>query len=295
MKKSKTFGKLLAASTLSCLAMSQAWAAPVQPACTTDSVTITSIEKSPLDGAGVLYPMSAPAINSTSCYGLVNGNEASVQVGNNRGELNDGLLNGGGNKQVTPLSPTLFISNDQLLDLNGDGNATDPGWIELARGGAGTTTYNTVTNSAGVTLNIGDLLTFSLSCVNSASNSCSSGFWSLATELTIIEDVQALLGRNSFDHLAFVLKAGTDWAIYDFDFNTLSAGLGGSFNYETPYSFTGTWNTNDFANKSGGALDLSHFAVWARDPLPAENDVPEPATLALLAVGLLAMRFGKKA
>ena len=302
MKKSKLISKLFVMSALSCLAMSQAWAArvssvpSVQPACTQDSVTITSIEKSPLDGLGVLYPSSAPAINATSCYGLIDGNQDSVQVGNNIGELNDGLLNGEGNNQVLAMSPTQFITTSQLLDLDGDGVATDPGWIELARGGAGNTLYNTATNAARLTLDIAKLLTFDLSCSNTSSTECSSGTWSLATSLTIIEKVQALLGRNSFDHLAFVLKAGTDWAVYDFDFNLLSAGLGGAFNYETPYSFTGTWNTNDFTNTAGGALNLSHFAVWARDPLtPAGNDVPEPTSLALLTVGLLAMRFGKKA
>ena len=298
MKKSKVISKLFVISALSCLAMSQALAAPVpsaQPACTKDSVTITSIEVSPLDGTGVLYPSVAPAISATGCYGLIDGNQDSVQVDSNIGQLNDGLLNGAGNKQVDAINPYYFTQGQSLLDLDGDGTATDPGWIELARGGAGSTTYKTAKNLEGDVLKIADLLTFDLTCNDKTSKACSSGTWSLATNVNIVEVVQGFLGRNSFDHLAFVLKAGDAWGIYDFDFNQLSADLGGGFNFATPYSFTGTWNTNDFVNDQNKAQNLSHFAIWARDPAPAGNDVPEPATLALLAVGLLAMRFGKKA
>lgn len=294
MKKLNGISKLLAVGAFACFSMSQSFAAFVTPdgTCTTDSVTITRIEVSPLDGVGSL---GFPTINSTSCFGMVTGNNDSVQVDNNIGEIDDGLLNGEIiNKSKLGMDPYFFLTNgDKLLDLDGDGKDTDPGWIELGRSaGAGKTVdYNSITNGA-KSLAINDVLSLGLTCTNTQAEECSRGTWFLETKGDIITKVQEVLGRNSFDHLAFVFKAGTEWAVYDFNFNLLSAALPvGAFDFVTPYSFTGNWNTDDFGNSK----NLSHFSIWARDPAPADNDVPEPATLALLAVGLLALRFGKKA
>lgn len=113
----------------------------------------------------------------------------------------------------------------------------------------------------------------------------------METSLDIITRTQSLLGRKAFDHLAFVIKSSDRFAVYDFDFNLLSAELAG-FDYVTPYSFTGTWNSSDFLNRTGtSAQNFSHISIWARDPIP-ENQVPEPGSLILL--GLVALRLSRK-
>lgn len=255
-------------------------AASAAPVCNTGAVTINKIEQSPLDGQGVIY---AGNQNATLCVGPIGGNDSgNLQPKNgNIGRLNDGLLNGQGGV----LSPTWFnnaATPSPLLDLDKDGVATDPGWIYLGKGTPGGAPFEAYTQP----LDLASILNIEFACTVSdkGKKDCSKGSWSLATSLDIIDIVQDLLGRNAFDHLAFVLKAGNNYAIYDFDFNMLSAGLPG-FNYSTPYSFTGTWNTGDLGNK-----DISHISVWARDPVPqastTPNEVPEPGMALLVGLGL---------
>lgn len=254
-------------------------------------VTINTIEKSPLDGQEIIYPtetLGAP-IDATSCFGVIAGNDHQGGLSApdpNIGQLNDGLLNGEGGL----ISPLQFITQDQLLDLDGDGTATDPGWIFLGdvQQGRGFSAYDKP-------LDISTILDFTLLCTGSGGDACTSGTWSLETELNIIDIVQKELGRNAFDHLALVIKASNRYAIYDFDFNILAPqflAAGGDFDFETPYSFTGTWNTQDFLNKKGKPQDFSHISLWVRDPL-VQNDVPTPGTLALLGAGLLLLGVGR--
>lgn len=140
---------------------------------------------------------------------------------------------------------------------------------------------------------ISKVLTFTMSCDNGTST-CTKGLWSLVLADDIIETLQTtLLNRSFFDHLAFVVKAGSGnegkegkeggWAVYDFDFNALFEQTGGTlFSLQQPYSFTGTWDMKDFGDKQ-----ISHMSLWARDPLTA-SAVPTPATLSLLGVALFA-------
>jgi hypothetical protein len=125
----------------------------------------------------------------------------------------------------------------------------------------------------------------------------SGGTWSLKTEANIAELLAAagLFDRSYFDHLAFVVKAGSGandkeggWAIYDFDFNKLLLASGNAFDLTQPYSFTGTWNMDDFDGKA-----ISHMSVWARDPISV-NSVPVPGTMFLVGLGLLALGYGRK-
>lgn len=293
MSPRKHFLQLLPIALLGLLASTDAAAYLTNPGnCTTDSVTIKTIEKSPLDGNGVIFSSPpASAINASSCFGLVEGND-SGNLSNpnpNIGQLGDGLLNG----QRNIISPTQFINSSQLLDLDKNGTATDPGWIYLGKvesGGANTWSGHDKP------LNIDDILDVTMTCTGSGSDSCKQGTWTLETSLDIIKEVQQVLGRNAFDHLAFVIKAGNRYAIYDFDFNIIAESLidSGLFDFTTPYSFTGNWDTGDFPNPNGNnTQNMSHISLWARDPLPT-NNVPAPGTLALTALGFIVLSLSMR-
>lgn len=262
---------------------------PLSASCSVGAVTIKTIEVSPLDGSGTLFSGSQ---NATSCVGLFSGNDSGSPFNNpnpNIGQLNDGLLNGQGGV----LSSTWFnnpLAPSPMLDLDGNGTYTDPGWIYLGKADRADNATSFAMDAHDKPLDLADILNIQFNCVNG----CTQGTWSLETSLDIIEQVQAVLGRNAFDHLAFVIKASDRFAVYDFDFNMLSAGLPG-FDYTTPYSFTGTWNTGDFLNKNGKAQNVSHISVWARDPVPtATNEVPEPGSLLLVGLGIVGIAVAQR-
>jgi hypothetical protein len=288
----KGLGRLLAALAFTLGTVGAVSAAPISNpnTCSTDSFTIDSIVVSPLNGGQVVY--SGPGIEATSCFGKVTaahgiggGNDHWQGLSaptNNRGELGDGLLNG----ERGFISPTQFIDSSQLLDLDGDGIATDPGWLFLGsvdRDAGTKDLYNKP-------LDLSTVLDIGFTC--DAGSDCTSGTWVFETDPDIIEVVQAILGRNAFDHLAFVIKAGPAFAIYDFDFDLIAPNLIGD---GVPYSFRGSWNTLDFMNPSGkNPQAFSHISVWARDPLETSS-VPAPATALVLGLGLLSMQLVRRA
>lgn len=287
----KTLTKIALVAALG-LSATVAQAAP----CTTDSFTITSMVNA-ITGIPVTLP---GAISATDCAGVYSGNNDQGGLSSpdpNLGYAGDGLMNGESftNPQGTVyLNPLEFLQESDLLDLQNDGSANDPGWILLGSMGAAPGELNYYDKP----FDISKALSFEMLCLAGAS-SCTSGSWKLTLEEDIIELLQStLLNRSFFDHLAFVIKAGSGnggggnnnnnaqeggWAVYDFDFNKLLAQTGGAlFSLDQPYSLTGNWSTKDFGNKQ-----ISHMSVWARDPL-ATNQVSEPATLAMLGIGLLA-------
>ncbi|MCL2636457.1 MAG: hypothetical protein FWD50_07535 [Betaproteobacteria bacterium] len=307
MNMRKRFIQLLPIAALGLLASADAAAQAIsENNCKTSSVTITGITKS--DGGDVVW---AKPIEATSCFGLVRNNtDGTHQPGNdsgylsnpdpNKGYAGDGLLNGQefkhGSNLYDFINPGQFIDVGQMQDLSGNGVADDPGWIYLGK------SENGQWLAHDQPFDIGSIVTFKMGpCTVGSAGDCKGGTWTLETSLDIIEKTQAELGRNAFDHLAIILKSSDAFAIYDFDFNYLAEAMlaaGGDFDFETPYTFTGTWSTQDFTNTGNGSVQgISHISVWARDPLPPDtpdNPVPVPGTLALTALGLILLGRGMR-
>ncbi|MBA6329355.1 PEP-CTERM sorting domain-containing protein [Colwellia sp. MB02u-6] len=268
--------------------------------CSTTSVQITGITAVAAAG-GNIVPANK-VIDSTSCLGFVTypDNDWGNNPKPNMGGLGDGLLNSeavlkgqGQDKDSYYVPGDYFLTNDRdsMVNLDGIGEANDPGWIRL--GGAETTSggeWNFKYDSIG-NYNLGSVIDMSF---------IDNGTWSLAVDPSAIEFVTKALGRPSvFDHLAFVMKGpnsgGNDdgsWAIYDFNFYDLidDDKLNISFG-DTTYKFEGTWDKDMFIKNNA----LSHMSVWAHDP-PVAQDVPEPSTLAIFVlgiIGLVSRRFNK--
>ena len=207
--------------------------------------------------------------------------------------MGDGLLNG-----EDILNGMEFISSSDLQALDPDGVNNDPGWIHLAHLDADNSSisYSDVGPVPGgsATLNVSDLLTLAFECTSGNSSDCVSMNWTLTTELDIIDNVQALLGASTFDHLAFSIKAGNEnsgggWAVYDFNFKEIfDLESNNLLNFNTPYQLGGTLNTADFGNKG-----ISHLNVWARDPNDPLTQVPEPSSFIILTVGIIGLGIRK--
>lgn len=276
-----------------------------------NTVAITNMNLvNPNGSAGA--DLAIPDLNPTACI-VVNDNiSGNYPVGDNIGTLGEGVLNGGaGSGNNTQIFNPYFLppSNPSTgIELNSAYlpspltypteklvNDVDPGWIKLYSydGTTSVGKYGANPTLDGVSLAISDLMTISVT-----GGGGTFGTWSLNLQADIITKVYDLLGRNAFDHLAFVLKSSQEAIVYDFDFNVYAqyfASLGQNipFDYVTPYDFSGTWKTTDFTNKQGVVQGLSHLEIWARDP-DAIQDIPEPASLALLGLGFAALGLSRR-
>lgn len=269
--------------------------------CVTSSVQISNIRTINPSGTlgssvgGVPYP-----IDSTSCLGYVTSPDNDFGNGPNPniGGLGDGLLNQEVFKNYF-ISGDHFLThpNDSMVDLDGDGIKTDPGWIRLGgsdTGGTGDWSFNYDAINGYDLAQILDV-TFG----TRIENGNLIGYWTLYVDPSAIPFVTNALGRPTlFDHLAFVLKGpntnnqGADqfgeWAVYDFNFYELiDAGLEVSLGDQT-YAFTGTWDASTVFD----GKDLSHLSIWAHDPpISTRVQIPEPTTFMLVAFSLLLIRF----
>jgi len=214
----------------------------------------------------------------TSCIGFFTGND-NVQFvdqpkpANNIGEFEDGLLNYG-------IFDDLLSGGDaDKLDLSGDGEFIDPGWIRLVKlDRNGDEDFSDLINGD----SLEDFVKFTMT-----DPADGKGDWSLRLNPEVVAIGQAL-GKDAFDHLAFVLKQGNKadkrngFAVYDFDFKAL---LEGNFGVErdVAYNFYGSY---DFTGITGN--NFSHVTAWARDPA-LFSEVPSPMPLALIGVGLLGL------
>ncbi|MFB0981714.1 MAG: PEP-CTERM sorting domain-containing protein [Alteromonadaceae bacterium] len=257
--------------------------------CNLSSVQITDITAVAPPGSNIV---TQGDIDATSCLGFITSpdNDWGNEPNPNIGALYDGLLNEeasntkNGYSYYVPGNTFLTNINDSMIDLNGDGDATDPGWIRLG----GMEVGNGFIYESVKDYNLDGVIDISFNL---------NGTWSLTVDPSAIEFATSVLGRPSvFDHLAFVMKGPNNvdgsWAIYDFNFhdliddygvNGLDISLG-----DTAYAFEGTWDKNLFVNDDA----LSHMSVWAHDP-PAVSDVPEPSTFTIFALGLIGLLLRK--
>jgi hypothetical protein len=252
-----------------------------------------------------------PNVPASACLGAYEGNDSNASsqgIGDNLGYDRHGLLN---DKSLFA-DYGAFVGAADLQDLEFAGNFKDPGWIYVGKqnmeSGGPVFEAGVVTKGANSYTFSSDILTMQ-NCKNKdgAAISCNAdavkGEWVYKPPQFNPSMLLNLLGMDKFfDQAAVVFKSGTQYAIYNFklsDFN-LPPVLGLN---DQNYIFTGTWNmsntlgknqTNpkkgDFFNPSG----LSHVSLWLRDPTGPTLQVPEPATLAMLGLGLLGLRLRRK-
>lgn len=288
-------------SLLLLLAFSSTTSATQIKACKTKRFTLDSISV-----VGSSENLLGDSYKASNCVGAIPA--ADFMLGGtpnldgtpspNLGQAGDGLLNGEGGF----MSGLEFIDEDDLQDIDGDGDATDPGWIHLATTvlpgfGGGETLYSSSGPYPGgdLELDIADLLDISFDCRN---RKCTKGSWTLTTDPDIVAEVQELLGAATFDHLAFSINVvgehGFQSAIYDFDFSDIFASEDNDeLNFFTAYELSGSFNTKDFWKRGDKKPLTLYINTWARDP-QMTSSVSEPLSMALFGSMLLMLGYRRR-
>jgi hypothetical protein len=219
----------------------------------------------------------------TQCLGFFDGNDnnavSNALPSTNIGWRNDGLLNYAEfDSLITPPQSTFDVPGN--FDSNGDPILDDPGWLRLGDIDGGTVSYDSINIPGSDPFFLGDFIQLSFT-------GSEIGTWSLRLDPQIVQIGQSL-GKDAFDHLAFVVKQGnsTDqqgspagFAVYDFNFQEFFDK--NVIDQATAYNFSGSY---DLTGIHGSGY--SHINVWARDPA-LSNDIPVPSPLLLIGMSLV--------
>lgn len=235
--------------------------------------------------------------SASACLGAYTGND-SVNTDDNLGYDDDGFLN---DKTLFP-DYGAFLEQDDLQDLQTTGQFVDPGWIFVTKidfeSAGDQVTYGTV-GEGDDSFSFGDYISsnglddiLSLQCGNAVSCAeATSGTWTYTPPKTNPEGLLEILGADKFfDQAAVIFKSSNQYAIYNFKLSDL--GVPPVIGTEDPnFMFSGTWDmSSTLINNGGNPASLSHVTLWLRDPtLTTVNEVPAPATLALMGLGLLGL------
>ncbi len=246
--------------------------------CNQATVVVNEITTATLSGSS--WYSTSSGTGFTECVGAYVGNDTpypGTAGGANLGYLGDGLVNGaaqagGGNTGGSVLFPNGMFSNlytNQNLAGNGP---VDPGWIYVGQWASGSFSGATIGKGTNTPVTISSS-TFNVS-LNSGGKT---GSFALTPDVDIVSQLNAVLNGNLLDQFAIVFKAGNAFEAFDFTAETLDLPVSA----ETIYNFYGSFDISSLINKYGG---LSHIDLYVRDPIPTK--VPEPASWALLALGL---------
>lgn len=192
-------------------------------------------------------------------------------------------------------------------DLEGDGTANDPGWIQLGKfedkapkGDPALWKFSPSSIDGDTAIVLASFFRLEFATDVDGKLIGYKGNWFFTPDAEVAKRAEDKLGKNYFDMFMLVFKSGDAWAAYNI--TGAQFGITDPSSDDPVYHFSGTWdmsNTLQNCNTDGqdemkcNPADLSHLTIYARDP-GGDNDVPEPATLLLVGFALAGLSSIKR-